>query len=400
MPDITFHPVSAIFPLMDGPEFDALVADIREHGLIEPILTYQGQIVDGRNRYRACQMAGVEPRFNEWMGGGSLADLTISLNLHRRHLTASQRAAIAVDLLPHLEAEARERQREHGDTAPGRARTLTEKIPEVSDGEAREHAAKIMKVNPHYISEAKTLSQEAPELFSAVKAGDITITRARKERREEERKADLAHAQQEVSEQAKADLSTVCDLRVCSCQELFASGIKPDAVITDPPYEAEYLPVYKELAKACVGVPLVAVMVGHTYLPEVMNALCGRLKYRWMLAYLTPGGQAVQVWTRKVNTFWKPVLLFGESDEWFGDVAQSRTNDNDKRFHQWGQSESGMADLINRLTKPGDLICDPFAGGGTTAVVSLALGRRFVGCDISQECIDAARQRVEVSACR
>jgi hypothetical protein len=249
-------------------------------------------------------------------------------------------------------------------------------------------------------SEAQLLAELPDEVFQQVKEGKKTRARVRKERRTEQAKAALAEAQEQVDEQAKADLAKVCDLRVCTCQELFQSGIKPDAVITDPPYEAEYLPVYKELAKACVGVPLVAVMVGQTYLPEVMNALCGRLKYRWMLAYLTPGGQAVRVWTRKVNTFWKPVLLFGESDEWFGDVAQSRANDNDKRFHEWGQSESGMADLVNRLTKPGDLICDPFLGGGTTAVVSLALGRRFVGCDISQECIDATRQRVEVSACR
>ena len=56
-----------------------------------------------------------------------------------------------------------------------------------------------------------------------------------------------------------------------------------------------------------------------------------------------------------------------------------------------------MSDLIERLTKPGDLICDPFLGGGTTAVVSLALGRKFVGCDIDAACVEKAKQRVEAS---
>lgn len=142
------------------------------------------------------------------------------------------------------------------------------------------------------------------------------------------------------------------------------------------------------------GVPLVAVMSGQSYLPEVLRRLCEHLKYRWVLAYMLPGGQAVQQWQAKVNTTWKPVLLFGEASEWFGDVAVSETNDNDKRFHEWGQSESGMADLVERLTKPGQLVCDPFLGAGTTAVVSLALGRRFVGCDIDAACVEQAWARV------
>jgi DNA modification methylase len=100
----------------------------------------------------------------------------------------------------------------------------------------------------------------------------------------------------------------------------------------------------------------------------------------------------------KVNTTWKPVLLFGESVDWFGDTATSKLND--KRYHHWGQSESGMADLIERLTKPGQLVCDPFLGGGTTAVVSLATGRRFVGCDIDESAVLKTRERVEAQLCQ
>ena len=109
---------------------------------------------------------------------------------------------------------------------------------------------------------------------------------------------------------------------------------------------------------------------------------------------MTPGGQAVQQWQAKVNTAWKPVLLFGNAVEWFGDVAVSKPNDNEKRFHDWGQSDSGMLDLINRLTKPGQIVCDPFVGGGGTACAALMLGRRFVGCDVSEECVNVTRNRV------
>jgi DNA modification methylase len=55
-----------------------------------------------------------------------------------------------------------------------------------------------------------------------------------------------------------------------------------------------------------------------------------------------------------------------------------------------------MADLVDRLSKPGHLICDPFVGGGTTAIVTIRLGRKFIGCDIDKESAKKATQRCEV----
>lgn len=88
-----YHEAANIFPLMTGAEYETFKADIAEHGLREPIWLHpDGSIIDGRNRYRACTELGIEPDFEIWNGRGSLAAFVVSLNLHRRHLTESQRA--------------------------------------------------------------------------------------------------------------------------------------------------------------------------------------------------------------------------------------------------------------------------------------------------------------------
>jgi hypothetical protein len=92
----TAHPCANIFPLLEGEPFDALIADIRTHGLREPItLTADGLILDGRNRYRACRQAKIEPHYETWDGVGSPLAFVLSRNVHRRHLDESQRAVVA-----------------------------------------------------------------------------------------------------------------------------------------------------------------------------------------------------------------------------------------------------------------------------------------------------------------
>lgn len=219
-----------------------------------------------------------------------------------------------------------------------------------------------------------------------------------REERKEERRADS------VVRAAQFEAIPQSDRYQLFCSDIATLDLgtgEVDVIITDPPYPQEYLPIYEELAHLASytlkpGGSLI-VMVGQSYLPEILAMMTPIIRYHWTVAYLTPGGQATQLWQRNVNTFWKPVLWFVNGDyagSWIGDVSKSAVNDNDKRFHDWGQSESGMMDLIERFSRPNDVILDPFCGGGTTGVAALAAGRRFIGADIDQEAIATTEQRL------
>jgi ParB-like chromosome segregation protein Spo0J len=144
------------------------------NGLKQDITIYEGKILDGRNRYRACLAAGVTPTTYQYAGDNPV-EYVLSLNLHRRHLTPSQLAAVATDMLPHLEAEAKKRQiRKPADS-------VVAIVPQQNEGmKARDQAAVAVGVSPRYVSDAKVLKKQSPELHEEVLTGKTTLPAAMK----------------------------------------------------------------------------------------------------------------------------------------------------------------------------------------------------------------------------
>jgi N6-adenosine-specific RNA methylase IME4/ParB-like chromosome segregation protein Spo0J len=156
------HPVADLFPLMSEAEVRDLADDIREHGLREPVwLHADGRIIDGRNRWRACELAGVEAVTRTYDGGDSgLVAFVVSLNLKRRHLNESQRARVG-DRIALLQKGVR------ADTAIA--------VSAVT----QEQAAELLSVSPDSIQRARVVREQGvPALGERVDAGHVAVSTA------------------------------------------------------------------------------------------------------------------------------------------------------------------------------------------------------------------------------
>lgn len=163
-----WHPYAKLFPMLSDEELEALADDIRANGLRHAIVVdADDRIIDGRNRYRACQMAGVEPTITAMdLDDRETLAFVISTNLKRRHLSESQRADIAARI-----ANLKPNQRK------GTAANLQRSEPVVTQAEA----AEMLNVSPRSVAAAKKVHDKgSPELQVAVSSGDVKVSRAAK----------------------------------------------------------------------------------------------------------------------------------------------------------------------------------------------------------------------------
>jgi len=388
---------------------------------MEPIwLTPDGTLLDGRNRLAACTTAGIKPTYRVYQGD-DLVDFIVRLNVHRRHLTDGQKKMAAVDLLPIYEAET-QRGRPNNDEVNGAD------LPHLSERgpRARDKAAAALGVSGRGVGQAKRVTQQAPDLADHVRTGSIALDAAEKllklrikypdhaepliadviegkrevkaaERAARDRVAEEKRTKQAKKQRQQLGAGTVVDIRHGDFRDVFADIAGIDAIITDPPYPKEYLPLLDDLAawadKVLAPDGILVVLFGQTHLPEVYERLSAGRPYRWTGCYLTPGPSYYSM-ARNVHTNWKPMLVYGGGDN-FRDLVEAEGADaGAKSMHHWGQDFGAFHTIVERLTKPGQTICDPFMGSGTTLAAAQSLGRHAIGCDIDAEHVAVARERL------
>lgn len=229
---MNFHPLSELFPLMQGREFDELVADIKANGLREPIWTYQGAILDGRNRWRACEQAQVAHRPMREYTGDDPVSFVVSLNLHRRHLDESQRAM------------ARARLREivgHGGDRRSESFKASNEVLKTVEAQFNASDASTDRAR-------KVLREGTPELATVVESGRVSVSAAADvaELPKEQQREIVAKGEKEILEAAKQIRESRAVERKQRNEELrsAAMAIEPPkgkyrCIVIDPPWDVQ-----------------------------------------------------------------------------------------------------------------------------------------------------------------
>ncbi|WP_423207988.1 hypothetical protein E2974_12440 [Paracoccus yeei] len=233
------HDYANLFPMLDASGQDDLRRDIQQHGIREPVILFNGRILDGRNRYMAARDLGLDFPVADFDGTDADARAyVLSTNLHRRHLTESQRAVVAAKL-------ADMKQGERTDLHP------SANLPKVSQSDA----ADMMSVSERSVTTAKkVIEQGAPELVAAVEQGAVSVSAAAimSDLPQDEQAAAVAEGPRAVKAKAKA-------VREKKSKTNQAEAPEPE---TDP----ETVSVIRELAKLTPSGVAMAVM-------ELRNAL-------------------------------------------------------------------------------------------------------------------------------
>lgn len=221
----------------------------------------------------------------------------------------------------------------------------------------------------------------------------------RGKRVERERKARERRAQEASTGPGSLSLAH------CPVAELIPRGIvepgSVDCVFTDPPYPREFLSAWADLARFAAAAlkpgGMLAALSGHSWIPEVLACLdAPGLSYRWTLSLHLPGASAAVV-GRRMNTNWKPVFVYhaqrlpadaGMMPDTIAAPARQRQAD---LFHNWGQGPGAMDALAKRLLIPGWRVCDPFGGGGETALAAWRRGCHVLAADADAEAVDTMR---------
>jgi hypothetical protein len=176
------------------------------------------------------------------------------------------------------------------------------------------------------------------------------------------------------------------------------------AIITDPPYPRDALPLWTDLGRLAARVldPTHGVMLalsGKIYLPEIFGRLGESLEYRTLIAQNQPGPQN-RVWITRTLEQWKPWLVFQRPGAtvnpitaWLYDSVTSRGQEKD--LYEWQQSPAPAAELIRQLVPEGEIVLDPFMGVGTYGVAAVRAGARFIGAELDDIRFEISRRRID-----
>jgi len=391
-------------------EYDALKLSIATFGVRQPIVVDEfGNVIDGRLRLRICKEIGIQcPKITSSnLSTVEKRRLAAELDLCRKHCGTEMRKEVAADILKRLPISSdRDVARKCG-LDKKRVAEIREtlesggSIPHLTHRRGKDGKLyKLPKKNPQILTykdkDAREAQRVLAELGTDAPNKPMELRIAQKNLKKVKRKRAAAR---KIAIPKPSDAIKIfhCDFRKLKIEDE-SIGL----LFTDPPYPKKFLPLWDDLATFAKRVlkpnGLLVTYSGQFYLDKVMSSLSKRLTYRWMISTSWQGDRN-QIHPLNINSGWKPILLYSKG-EWDKRQPWSDTffgSNKEKDYHDWQQNLDEVLYYVRAFSKPGDLICDPFGGGFTTAeAVRRLADRRFVGCDIDKASVVLGQERLRI----
>ena len=405
------RPKYQLLPDLPQEEFEALKADIAARGVQYAVIQDEkGNTLDGHQRERALAELGIKRYPITVMAGLTEEEkrhLVYSLNVKRRHLSTKQKQALveqelkrAPDIANNWLAEILGVDVKTVQAARNRLESTLEipKLAKLRGKDGRNRVASYTRVIANSASELRIARAIARKLPPSCNGKILdTTTAARRANR---------YANQTTFDGQIVTPSPKDKIRPYHCpfQELQeVAGLRRKSVnviLTDIPYSKDFLPQLDDLGNSAKEVlvegGLLLTFVGQFHLDHYLRVLGSHLTYRWTLA-ATWDKDANLIHPLGISSRWKPILLFSKGS--YRRTTGRKTDlllmpRKEKGLHDWQQPLATIAELIKDFSDPSDLVCDPCAGSFTVAVACKRLGRRFVGCDVDENCMHAGQERL------
>ena len=196
---------------------------------------------------------------------------------------------------------------------------------------------------------------------------------------------------------------TTYGLAVANCRNLPLADNSVDMIFTDPPYLKKYLPVYGWLAEEAARVlkpgGFVLAYCGGMYMDKIYAAFAPwpELQFFWEFAENRPSNRGDFIMNRRVLSIHKPIIAFskGRGQLRVGGIhSRFESIGKMKLYHAWGQDVSTARYYIDHCTKPGDIVLDPFVGGGSTVEACKLIGRHCIGLDVDLSVVHISSSRM------
>ncbi|HXA32824.1 MAG TPA: DNA methyltransferase [Acidimicrobiales bacterium] len=399
-----------LLPELSPGEFAALKADIAERGILIPVeLDELGNVLDGHHRLRAwneLRSGGIRvppyPRIVRRLPSeeAKLAH-ALRVNLSRRHLDQPARRQLVAGLRGRGWSLRRIAEQLNVDpmTVSRDLSGVAIATPEAIEGrDGKRYPAKVRRPSSILVNsdrQEERARAALAELGEQAPPRPMDLRRAESKAREARRSAD---GDPQHPDSTKGPGWTV------ECLDFRKLNVEPgtvDLILTDPPYDDKTIPLYSELGAFAARVlkpgRLLVCYVGNLRLPEEIERLSEHLQYVWTGVVVQPGRQSA-IRSRMIKAGHRPVLIFSVGPYrprgWILDTLVSSSVPV-KDHHRWEQSLKPVSQLVEYCSRPGELVCDPFLGSGTTGVAAIRGGRRFVGCDSDPESAVSAFRRLQ-----